>query len=159
VITPALAARVFELIREEVEVTPFTIEVSSLTALVREFEFTKLAVVVEITPFTFEVKVKLLVVVDTVRTLTVPDAKTALRLVVATTPFTIDESSVPVKDNTFAVITDVVPTEPPRFEVRVLPEFVRVLEVFKLFVMTDPELTLVKLELLEAAPLYCAPAV
>jgi hypothetical protein len=46
------------LIIEEVEVTPLTIDVNSLTADVRAFWLIKFAVVVEVTPFTVEVTVK-----------------------------------------------------------------------------------------------------
>jgi hypothetical protein len=67
VITPEFAESVFELIRLEVEVTPFTIEVNSLTTLAREFEFTKLAVVVDTTPLVSEVSIKELVEVETER--------------------------------------------------------------------------------------------
>jgi hypothetical protein len=72
VITPAVAERVLELIKEEVEVTPFTTLVSVFTAEVSAFWLMKLAVVVEVTPFTLEVRVKELVEVETVRTLVVP---------------------------------------------------------------------------------------
>jgi hypothetical protein len=73
VITPEAAVRVLELIMEEVEVTPLTTEVSSFTAEVRAFWLMKLAVVVAVTPFTVDVRVKLLVEVETVRTLVVPE--------------------------------------------------------------------------------------
>lgn len=81
VITPALAEIAFEVMIDEVAVTPFTVVVSVFPVAEVVSEFMKLITADE-TPFTNEVK--LLVEVDIVF------AKTMSELVVATTPFTID---------------------------------------------------------------------
>lgn len=53
-----------EVMIEEVDVTPFTVEVRTLAAAEREFWLTKFAVVVATTPLTTEVRTKSFVVVD-----------------------------------------------------------------------------------------------
>lgn len=132
VITPAAAERVLELMIEDVEVTPLTTEVSSFTAEVREFWSMKLAVVVEVTPLTVEVRVKLLVVVDTVRTLVVPALMMDWRSVEVATPLTVEVRTVPEAVSPLEVMIEDVPMEPPRLEVRVLPVAERLLVVLRL---------------------------
>jgi hypothetical protein len=117
---------------EDVEVTPLTTEVSSFTAEVREFWSMKLAVVVEVTPLTVEVRVKLLVVVDTVRTLVVPALMMDWRSVEVATPLTVEVRTVPEAVSPLEVMIEDVPMEPPRLEVRVLPVAERLLVVLRL---------------------------
>jgi hypothetical protein len=81
VITPALAEIAFEVMIEEVAVTPFTVVVSVFPVAEVVSEFMK-SITADETPFTNEVK--LLVEVDTVF------AKMISELVVAITPFTTD---------------------------------------------------------------------
>jgi hypothetical protein len=81
----------------------------------------KLAVVVEVTPFTVEVRVKLLVEVETVRTLVVPELMMDWRSVEVATPFTVEVRTVPEAVRALEVMMEEVPIEPPTLEVRVLP--------------------------------------
>lgn len=92
VITPALAARVLELIMEVEEETPFTIEVKVFTADERSLELTKLAVVVEMMPLVSEVRVKELVEVEIESVLLV------MMLLVAVTPLIVVVSTLPEAD-------------------------------------------------------------
>ena len=131
VITPELAERVFELTRDEVEVTPFTTLVRVFTAEVSAFWFMKLAVVVETTPLTVEVRVKLLVEVETVRRLVVPEFMIDCRSVLVATPLMVVVRRVPEAERELEVITEVVPIDPPTFEDITFPEFERAFEVFK----------------------------
>jgi hypothetical protein len=146
VMTPLLALSVLELMREEVEITPLTTEVNSFTAEDREFWLMKLAVVVEITPLTLEVRRKELVEVEVVRMLVVPEAKTAVRLVVAKTPFTLEESTVPVKSKVLLFIILAALTEPPILEVKVLLAEIKLFEAVRLPVVKDPVFILEKVE-------------
>ena len=57
----------FEVIMEEVEVTPFTVEVSTFAAAESVLLLMKLAVVVAMTPFTVDVSTKSLVEVEIVK--------------------------------------------------------------------------------------------
>lgn len=82
----------------------------------------KLAVVVEITPLTVEVRVKLLVVVDTVRTLVVPALMIDWRSVEVATPFMVVVSTVPEEERALEVMIDEVATLPATLVVSVLPK-------------------------------------
>lgn len=143
VMTPAAAVRVLELMIEEVEVTPLTTEVSSLTAEVRAFWLMKLAVVVEVTPFTVEVRVKLLVEVETVRTLVVPALMMDWRSVEVATPLTVEVRTVPEAVSALEVMMEEVPIEPPTLEVRVLPVAERALVVLRLVMVALVRVALV----------------
>ena len=68
----------------EVDITPFTLLVAMLPAVVKEFEFTKLVLVVEMTPFTLLVSMKLFEVVAILIRLEIVVVGT---LVVETIPF------------------------------------------------------------------------
>ena len=82
----------------------------------------KLAVVVEVTPLTVEVRVKLLVVVDTVRTLVVPALMIDWRSVEVATPLIVVVSTVPEAESALEVMIDEVATLPATLVVSVLPK-------------------------------------
>jgi hypothetical protein len=90
-----VVASMLEVMIDEVDVTPFTTDVSTFAAAESEFEFTKLAVVVAVTPFTIDVSTKLFVVVDMVRVCEVPAFMRAWRSVLVATPLMMVVRTVP----------------------------------------------------------------
>ncbi len=121
VTTPALAESVEELMMDvEVEI-PLTVEVRVLTADCRSLELRKDAVVVATRPFTVEVRVKELVLVDTVRVFAVEDATRLVRSVVVATPLMVVVRVAPDVERAFDVMTDVVAVSPLIVVERMLP--------------------------------------
>lgn len=121
-----------EVMIEEVDVTPFTVEVSTLAAADSEFAFTKFAVVVATTPFTIEVRTKSLVVVEMVSVCEVPALMIDWRSVEVATPLIVVVSTVPEAESALEVMMLEVAVEPPTFEVRTLPLAERVFGTSKL---------------------------
>ena len=121
VTTPPFAESEDELIRDVVVLTPFTVEVSVLTAEERSFVLMNRPVVVAVTPFTTEVSVKEFVVVDMVRVFDVEDATRLARLVDVATPLTVVVSTVPEVESAFDEMTDEVAVTPFMIVVRIFP--------------------------------------
>lgn len=112
VTTPALAERVDEVMIEVEEETPLTVEVRVFTADCRSLELRKVAVVVATRPFTVEVRVKELVLVDTVSVLDVDDATRLVRSVVVAMPLMVVVRVAPDVESELLVITEVVAVSP-----------------------------------------------
>jgi hypothetical protein len=121
VTTPALAESVEELMMDVEVASPLIVEVSVFTADERSFELRKDAVVVAVLPLTIEVRVKELVLVDTVRVLEVEDATRLVRSVVVATPLMVVVRVAPEVERELLVMTDVVAVRPLIVVVRILP--------------------------------------
>ncbi len=112
VTTPALAESVEELMMDVEVESPLMVEVRVFTADERSLLFKKRAVVVATWPFTVEVRVKELVLVDTVSVLDVDDATRLVRSVVVAIPLMVVVRVVPYVERAFDVMTDVVAVSP-----------------------------------------------
>ena len=99
--------------------------------------------VVETFPLTVEVKVKVLVVVETVKRLVVPELITDCKLVVVDTPFTEEVSTVPEVESRLEVITEVVAISPLMLVVKVLPTTFWEKELIILVAKEETPLTMV----------------
>ena len=136
-----VVASAFEVIIDDVDTTPFTVEVRTFAAAERLFPLMKLAVVVAITPFTTEVSTKSLVVVEMARVCDVPAFMIDCRSVLVETPLIVVVRIVPEAESALELMMVDVETEPPTFEVIVLTEDDKVLGterfVIVAFVITE----------------------
>jgi hypothetical protein len=143
VTTPALARILEELIIEVEVAIPLTVDVSVLTAPVRSFVLTKLAVVVAVLPLTIEVRTNELVEVEIVNVFDVEDATRLVRSVEVATPLTVVVSVVPVVLMSFAVMTVVVAVTPLITVVKILPVVDCVNELIREASVPDTPFTIV----------------
>ena len=109
----------------------------------------KFPVVVEMTPLMLELSMKLLVVVEIVRTFVVPALITDCKLVVVATPLIVEVNIVPATERLLLLIIGEVDIDPPRLEVRVFTDELKVLGTvrlvtFKLVVVALVAVKLVK---------------
>ena len=109
----------------------------------------KFPVVVEMTPLMLELSMKLLVVVEIVSTFVVPALITDCKLVVVATPLIVEVSIVPATERLLLLIIEEVDIDPPRLEVRVFTDELKVfgtvrLVTFKLVVVALVAVKLVK---------------
>jgi hypothetical protein len=119
----------------EVETKPFIVELSVLSTEPNVFEFIKLATVVDAFPFTIEVSVNAFVVVEIVSEFVVDDATKLVRSVLVETPFSVEVRLVPLVESDW-VVRVVVATTPFTMLVSTLPVTLWVNE-FMIFANSD----------------------
>lgn len=121
VTTPEFAWMIDELMIDVEVERPLTTEVRVLTAEERPFELRKVAVVVAVLPLTIDVRVKELVVVETVSVLEVEEATKLVKSVDVATPLIVVVRVAPVVERAFDEMTEEVAVTPLIVVVSTLP--------------------------------------